>query len=70
MTKKEQLETLRNNYRSIVSMLDTLIMEEFKKDFPDLNKVKAASDLLDRIAIVSSQSAKMLVELLESEQKS
>ncbi len=68
MNRKEQLETLRNNYRSIVSMLDTLIMEDFKKDFPDLMKVKAASDLLDRIAVVSSQSAKMLVQLLESEE--
>lgn len=68
MTKKEQLETLRNNYQSIVAMLDTLIMEELKQDFPDLNKAKASSDILDKIAVVSSHSAQILVKLLESEE--
>lgn len=53
---KEQVKKLRSNYCNIVEMLDKMLLSD----------IKIQSNLIDQVAVVSSQSQKVIVKLLEN----
>lgn len=70
---KEELEKLRTNYCSIVAMLDELLLETLSKEelefAQNISNCKIEQDIdsniIDKIAVVSTQSQQILINLLK-----